>query len=125
MANGYRTEDLREEYEHIEDYIFSQAPKFGLGKFMDHEASDGDRFYPTRAFEENTDVHVMHEAYDEENMWEMLAEGLGDRDFLEKYTEMEIKRMSRDERFTKRTECIALYEIEFEKYGLRRIRIKK
>mgnify|MGYP001593158931 CR=1 FL=1 len=33
--------------------------------------------------------------------------------------------MSRDERFTKRTECIVIYEIEFEKYGLRRIRIRK
>ena len=25
----------------------------------------------------------------------------------------------------KRTECIVIYEIEFEKYGLRRIRIRK
>jgi len=35
MANGYRTDDLRKDYEHVEDYIFSQAPIFGLDKFMD------------------------------------------------------------------------------------------
>jgi len=67
----------------------------------------------------------MHKAYDEENVWDMLDEGLGERDFFEKYTEMEIKSMTPDERFTKRTECVALYEIEFEKHGLRRLRIKK
>ena len=125
MANGYRVDDLRKDYEQVEDYIFSLAPKFGLDKFMDHEKFDGDRYYPARVFEENTDVHRMHEAYDEESMWDKLAEGLGERDFFEKYTEAVIKHMSRDERFTKRTECIVIYEIEFEKYGLRRIRIRK
>ena len=125
MANGYRTDDLRKDYECIEDYVFSQALKFGLDKFMDHEASDGDRFYPTRAFEEETDVHRMHEEYDEENMWDTLAEGLGERDFFETYTEAEIRHMSREERFTKLTECILVYEKEFEKFGLRRVRIQK
>jgi len=125
MANAYRTEDMKKDYEGIEDFIFSLAPSFGLDQYMDHEETDGNRYYPTRSFEEDTDVHVMHEAYDEESMWDKLADGLGERDFFEKYTQEEIKHMSRGERFAKLTECILIYEIEFEKYGLRRIRIQK
>lgn len=125
MANAYRTDDKKEEYENIENYIFSKAPLFGLEKYMDHEAADGDSYYPTRLFEETTDVHKLHEAYDDETMWDELAESLGERDFFEKYSEEEIKKMSREEWFDKQYQCIDKYNLEFEKYGLERIRLVK
>jgi hypothetical protein len=35
---------------------------------MDHEPTDGERYYPTMAFEEETDVHELHDEYDEETV---------------------------------------------------------
>jgi len=125
MANAYRTEDKRNDYESIEDYIFSLTAQFGFEKYVDHEDSDGDRYYPTNFFEETTDVHKLHEEYDEETLWDELAERLGERDFMEKYTKDEIVKMPRDERFTKLSKCIDVYNEEFEKLGLQRIRIQK
>lgn len=125
MANAYRTEDTRKDYEGIEDFIFSLAPEFGFAKYMDHQKFDGDRYYPTRYFEEETGVHELHEEYDEENFWDELAERLGERDFFEKYSKDEIEKMTQDERFTKMYECIDAYSEELEKFGLERIGVKK
>lgn len=125
MVNAYRTKDIKKDYENIESLIFSLAPKFGFAKYMDHEQSDGARYYPTGYFEEETDVSKLHDEYDEENFWDELAERLGERDFFEKYSKGEIEKMSRDERFTKMYECIDAYSDELERLGLERIRIKK
>ncbi|PIZ49450.1 hypothetical protein COY29_01860 [Candidatus Woesebacteria bacterium CG_4_10_14_0_2_um_filter_39_14] len=124
VANAYRTEDMQKEYERIEDYIFSLAPQFGMGEYMDHEESDGDKYYPTNFFEETTDVHKLHEEYDEETMWDELAERLGKRDFFKKYSKEEIQNMSREEHFIKLSECIDVWNEEFSTYGLDRFRIK-
>lgn len=129
MANAYRDgsqEDPHiQEYEKIEDYIFSLASQFGLEKYVDHEVTDGDRYYPTNFFEETSDVHKLHDEYDEETLWDEMAEHLGERDFFEKYSKEEIRKMSREEYFMKISECVDFYHEEFEKFGLERIRVKE
>lgn len=129
MANACRDGSKKdpniEKYEKIEDYIFSLAPKFGLEKYVDHEESDGDKYYPTRFFEEKTDINSLHEEYDKSTFWDELPDRLGDRDFCEKYTEKEIKEMSREERFIKRCECSEPYEDEVCERGIERLRIVK
>lgn len=127
MANAYRDDSPEDphiqEYEEIEDYIFSLASQFGLEKYVDHEVTDGDRYYPTNFFEETTDVHKLHEEYDEETFWDELADRLSTRDFLEKYSKEEINNMSREEYFEKISEFTDKYNEEFEKFGLDRIKV--
>jgi len=105
MINAHRTgskDDPRiKEYESISDFIFSQAPKFGFKRYMDHEPSDGERYFPTRYFEEETDVHKFHEEYDNDTFWDELTHRLGERDLIEKYSKEEIKKMKREEWFDK------------------------
>lgn len=125
VANACRTVDKKEEYEEIEDFIFSLAPQFGFSQYVDHEESDGDRYYPTRRFKEETDVEQLVEEYNEENMREELIDVLGDRDFFEKYSEAEIEKMSQKERFIKRIECEEKYGEEFEYYGVDRLKIQE
>jgi hypothetical protein len=48
---------------------------------------------------------------------------LGERDFFRKYSRDEIKRMSDDDRFMKRMECEIVWEKEFEKHGIERLKI--
>lgn len=124
MANAHRTKDIQKEYENIQDYIYSKASQFGFEKYVDHEGSDGERYYPTSLFEELTDVHKLHEAYDEETFWDEMAERFGERDFVEKYSKEEIIKMSQEEYFIKLSECIDFYNEEFVKFGLQRIRLE-
>ena len=129
MANAYRdgsTDDPRiQEYEKIENYIFSLAPQFELPKYMDHDDTDKNRYYPTGHFEETTDVHKLHEDYDENTFWDELANRLGERDFFEKHTRDEINKMGEEEWFDKLHNCIDAYNEEFEKFGLERVAIKR
>lgn len=114
-----------EKYEKIHDYVFSLAPKFGWEKYVDHEESDGDKYYPTRFFEEETDINSLHDEYDNNTFWDELPDRLGERDFWEKYTQKEVEAMSKEERFIKRCECSEPYEDEVYKYGIERLKIVK
>lgn len=122
MANANRDgspEDPHiKDYEEIEDLIFSLAPKFGFGKYMDHEPRDGDKYYPTGKFTEDTDVDELHDEYDEYSMWDELCDVLGERDFFRKYSPDQVRKMSREERMEKMHQCIDFYEEEFEKNGI-------
>ena len=128
MVNAYRDGSLEDphihEYENIEEYFFSLAPQFGLEKYMNHSVDDVGKHYPSNFFEETTDVHKLHEVYDEENFWDELAERLGERDFIKKYSREEIKKMSEKNYFEKLYKSIDRYSEEFEKLGLERMVIK-
>jgi len=125
MANAQREDNLKEDYEEIEDYIFSLAPKFGFGEYMDHEPSDGGKYYPTRKFEEGTDVDFLHDEYDDDNFWDEICDRFGERDFEKKYTKKEIKEMSVHERMDKLYECINKWGEEFNDHGIDRLEIKE
>lgn len=125
MVNAWRDTNHYKEFESIEDYIFSKATEFGFDKYVDHQESDGDRYFPTRTFEETTDVHKLHEEYDEETFWDELAERFGERDFFKKYTIKQIKKMSRDEYFTKLTDCVEAIKNEIYTDGIENFKIIK
>jgi hypothetical protein len=124
MANAHRDPDgaLRE-YEQISDYLFSLAPLFGLSKYIDHDEAEHGHYEPTRFFEESTGVHRLHHDYDEEVLWDELAEELGRRDMFERHTEQEIAAMDNNEWMQKLSALIDGYEEEFIAHGIERLRI--
>lgn len=124
MANARRDGEPLAEYEAVTDYIFSLAPLFGLAKYIDqHEAEHG-HYDPTRFFEESTGVHRLHHDYDEEAMWDELAEELGRRDMYARYTPEQIAAMTQDEWMDKLSAFIDAYDEEFTTHGIDRLRIK-
>lgn len=125
MANASRTDDTIEKYENIEDYVFSHAKDFGLEKYVDDEDAKDGKFYPTRFFEEETDVDDLRDEYEDETFWSELPDRLGERDFFKKYSQEEIEKMSRDERFLKVQECIIKWEEELENNGIDRLEINE
>lgn len=123
VANAFSIKQMKEDYDGIEDYVFSQAPKFDLARYMSHEPGDEKRYYPTAAFEGETDTRELLDEYTENSIWDELAEWLGKRDFCERYSGAEITAMTQDERFNKIEDCIDLYHEEFEQHGIERLRI--
>ncbi|MFH1030794.1 MAG: hypothetical protein V1770_06080 [bacterium] len=110
-----------EEYREIENYIFSFASEFGFDDFVDEEEKDKGIFYPTRIFEEETDIPELLEYYENEVFWEELIDRMGDRDFLREYGEAAIEEMAPEERFVKAMEFQQKYDEEFEENGIERL----
>jgi tRNA(Ile)-lysidine synthase TilS/MesJ len=123
--NGTLKDPMKKEYEEIENYIFSFTKQFGFDEYVDDADAEKGEFYPTRKFEEETDVHQLHEEYDEATFWDEIVDRLGDRDFFRHYSKKEIRKMSRDERFKKLYEFIDKWADETGKYGIERLEIKK
>ncbi|MEK7072285.1 MAG: hypothetical protein AAB969_01825 [Patescibacteria group bacterium] len=125
VANSSRIDDKLENYEKVEDHIFSFAKEFGFPEFVDDEETDKGKFYPTRMFEEDTEVNKLVDDYDNETFWQELPHRLGDRDFVREYGEDKIKEMSREERFSKNYEFIDKWQEELEDNGINRLDVKK
>lgn len=128
LANAIRTgrpDDKHiKEYEDMEDYIFSFAKQFGYTKYVHEDDAYKGKYFPTRDFEEDLNLHELIQEYDEESFWEELPDRLGQRDFHRKYTSREISNMNQEERFTKLCECIEEWQEEIYKNGLENISIK-
>lgn len=129
LANAQRDGSLenpqKEEYEKLEDYIFSFAKQFGLDEWVDDENAAEGKFFPTREFEEGTDVQELIEEYDEKTFWDELIDRLGDRDFYWQYSKNEIFKMTQKERFDKLYEFIDKWADEINENGIERLGIKQ
>lgn len=123
--DGSADDPHKDEYETIEDYIFSFAKHFGFDEYVDNDDADRSKFYPTRKFEEGTDVNELHDEYDEETFWDELCDRLGKRDFARKYSKEERKNMSDEEHFIKLQECAIAWEEEAENNGIERLEMMK
>lgn len=122
--DGSAENPRKKEYEKLEDYIFSFAKEFGFGEYVDNEDADKGKFFPTRIFEEETDVHKLHEEYDEETFWDELIDRLGERDFYRHYSKNKLQKMSQKERFVNLYEFIDKWAEEIDENGIERLEIK-
>lgn len=125
MANANRTDDTIKKYADLENYVFSCAKNFGLEKYVDDEDAKDGKFYPTRFFEEETDVDEIRSEYDEDTFWTELPDRLGERDFFVKYSKEDREKMTQDERFLKMQDCIIKWEEELENNGIKNLENKK
>lgn len=125
MANANRTGDKIKKYENLEDYVFSFAKDFGLDEYVDDEDAAKGKFFPTRFFEEETDVDEIRDEYEDDTFWNELPDRLGERDFFKKYSQEEREKMTQKERFLKMQECVIKWEEEFEENGIERLGMKE
>ncbi|MBM4129207.1 MAG: hypothetical protein FJ243_03690 [Nitrospira sp.] len=125
MVNAHRLSyEETDQFNELESYIFSFAKDAGLEFYSDY-AEEFDTYYPTREFEEDTDIEKYMDEYSEETFWDELIHALAGRDFIEKYGELVTRKMSPEEQFKKLQPFIDKYEEEFEKHGIDNLVIKK
>ena len=122
-SNADDEKELRKDYDALESLIFSYAPQFGFDQYVEHESDDGDQYYATSEFEENTEVAEIKDAYDEATFWGELAARLGAQCFARRYSKTDADKMSPSEHFTKLHECINICADELEKFGLDRVSV--
>ena len=101
-------------------HIYSFAKSAGVESLFEADADNG-KFYSTRAFEDLMSESIRD--YDDQAFWDELIDRLTSRDFLAKYGEKAINKMTVEERFAKMGEFEERYDEEFADHGLERIAI--
>lgn len=123
MINAIRTDDKIEKYDDIAHYIYSFAKDVGLEKYIEHD-TELNQFFPTRQFEEDTDIQQYIDDYEAENFWSELIDRLARRDLIEEYGEDAVRKMSFEVILEKEQPFIEKYEREFEELGIERLEVK-
>ena len=86
--------------------------------------TDGE-FFPTRIFEEDTDVFDVCQEYNEATFWDEIVEKLAERDFFTKYSAQDREKMTKDERVDKLYVFIDKWAEEINENGLDNLAIVK
>ncbi|MBD3329167.1 hypothetical protein GF357_01595 [Candidatus Dojkabacteria bacterium] len=124
-AQTIPSDKKKNEYDKIEDLIFSFAGKFGYKRFVDHEEKDGDSFYPTRWFEEETDVHKKIQEYEDDSFWDELIDRMARLTMSQRYSKKELEEFTQDEFLEEFFQIQHAIAKEFEKFGISRLKIVK
>ncbi|TGJ99691.1 hypothetical protein EHO59_17820 [Leptospira semungkisensis] len=124
MINAFNEgEEESNSYAELEQYILSFAKEFGKQEFVDYDVAD-DIYYPTRKFEDQTDIFDIISDYDNELFWDELIHRMARRDFLEEYGESGLAAMAIEERIEKEAPYISKYEEIFTNQGLENVEIR-
>jgi len=121
MVNSYRGSERLEEYDKLTEDILSFAPPAGLKDRVEFDEFEG-RYYPSQKLDE--EMRSFWEVYDEDVFWDMLVDGLAERDFGRKYGEEKLDTMEWDEYDKKLEPFLKKYEKEIDEHGLERLEVR-
>jgi hypothetical protein len=118
LINSVRTDEEQiEEFDTLEQYIYSFAEQAGMGKVISLDPALG-RFITNWEDGEHPDIDRYIDEYNEENFWHELVHRLAERDFIRAYGERTVKDMSMTEHIEKQDEFVNRYADEFEKNAI-------
>lgn len=121
VINGNRVpKDYLEEYEQIEQYIYSFARDFGLENLVGYD-SKYKRYFTTPEFDEDKIEDLVVE-YDDIIFWSMLAFNLAKRDV---YRELDGKKVDRETILKSILKKEAEYSDEFYQNSLENLELNK
>ena len=97
------------------------APAAGMKDQVEFDEFEG-RYYPSRKLDEEMRSHWQE--YDEDVFWNMLIDGLAERDFGRKYSAENLDTMEWEEYEKKIEPFLKRYEKEVDEHGLERLEVK-
>ena len=121
LVNSYRSSERLEEYDKLAEDIMSSAPAAGLKDRVEFDEFEG-RYYPSRKLDE--EMRKFWEEYDEDVFWNMLIDGLAERDYGRKFGEMDLDTMEWEEYDKKLEPFLKKYEKEIDEHGLERLEVR-
>ena len=121
LVNSYRASERLEEYDKLAEDIMSFAPSAGLKDRVEFDEFEG-RYYPSRKLDE--EMRKFWEEYDDDVFWNMLIDGLAERDYGRQYGEENLDAMEWDEYEKKLEPFLKKYEKEIDEHGLERLEVR-
>lgn len=134
MVNGHRADDYLEEYDDLEQYIFSRAGDAGFPAATWKHKAPGIapaqvpqeiHHHPSQIFENDPELDKLMDEYDATLLVESLAEELAERDIEQKHGPDAEKRMPAKEYDEILELYREMYESEFGQFGFSRLVIEK
>jgi len=121
LVNSYRGSERLEGYDKLAEDIMAFAPSAGLKDWVEFDEFEG-RYYPSRKLDE--EMRKFWEEYDEDVFWNMLIDGLAERDYGRKYGQEDLETMEWDEYDKKLEPFLKKYEKEIDEHGLERLEVR-
>jgi len=112
-----------ETYDELAQYVYSNLDKLKLPDLIKFDKKYN-KYYPVKVFDDEMQLGVIKD-YDNETFWNELSDRMGYKEFLKKYGEDKIVKMTEEERFLKFQKIIIKFEKEFEDNGIENLEIKK
>jgi hypothetical protein len=123
MVNSILDDSEENEFDEIEQYIFSFAKGFGLEACVEYDEKEK-TYYPSQKLEEDKAVVEYTHRYDDYTFWDKLIYNLARRDMIKEFGEDRVQKMSKEETFVKEQSFAEKYEKEFTDHGLQNLVIK-
>lgn len=115
-------ESIDDQYQMLFQKIYSHAREMGCADLVEEE-KEANRYYPSRMYEENSDVFEWIEEYNAMSFWEELLERFTERDVLAEVPAEERDRLGAEEYWRRAGPHEQRYAAEFEKHGIDRLEI--
>lgn len=119
MVNAHREEDVEEEFNQVEEYLFSKTSLFGL----DHCSNEETPSIPSAEFEMAL-LQDPIEEYNNETFWDELAERLALREIGSLYTEEQLNTMDPMESMELIMNLEEKFKEEFSNTGIENLVLK-
>ena len=117
VMNSFNTTDRTDtvDYRSLRNKILSYADEMGMKGCYE---KDGDTYYETFEYEQNSKQSSFIDEYDEESFWQQLVTRLVERDYAQQYGDEEVGFETRVQRLT---EIEKRYAEEINNFGLSNI----
>jgi hypothetical protein len=122
MANSWRTEDVKEEFDEIESLVLAEGAKNGLEDYVEFDEEDRKAF-PSAELEEK--MGEMIDFYNDNTFWDQLIYRMADRDYARKYGEDALDDLTSEKGMEREKPLIEKYEKEFNEHGLDRLEVRR
>lgn len=124
MANGINIqEDRLPAYDQLQQYLFSLTPQFGLDDSIVYDDKQ-QKYLPTEGYEISSGIEEIKKHYDDEMFWAELVERFANRDAAKEIGEDAIHSLGRKEWLEKRSAYLQKYLQEFDKNGIRNLKLE-
>ncbi len=122
LANSWRTEDAKEEFDEIESLVLAEAAKNGLEDYVEFDEDDRKAF-PSAELEEK--MAEMIDFYNDNTFWDQIIFRMADRDYARKYGDEALDDLTTEKGMEREKPFLEKYEKEFNEHGLDRIEIRR
>lgn len=113
-------ESMDDQYQMLFQKIYSHAGEMGCADLVEVEA-EANRYYPSRKYEEQSDVFEWIEEYNAMSFWEELLERFTERDVLAEVPSEQRDRLGSEDYRRRAVPHEKRYAAEFEKHGIDRL----
>lgn len=120
LVNSYRGERRLEEYDKLAETVLSLSPAAGFKDMVEFDEFEG-RYYPSRKLD--GEMGKYWEEYDEDVFWNMLVDGLAERDYAREHGGESLDAVEWEDYNKRLAPFLRKYEKEVDEHGLERLEI--